>query len=96
VPWRTYTAGGTSEVPNSDGTTVKGKGQTWGWHFALGIAFQLDIVDSYTAKNMDSSVGINHTYLYGEWMFANYHGIGQDHPLYVGTSTWVTGLAWEF
>ncbi|HWL87532.1 MAG TPA: MXAN_2562 family outer membrane beta-barrel protein [Polyangiaceae bacterium] len=96
VPWRTYTAGGTSSVTNSDGTTVAGKGQTWGWHFALGLSFQLDIIDSYAAKSMDTSVGINHTYLFGEWMFANYNGIGQEHPLLVGTSTWVTGLAFEF
>ena len=96
IPWRTFTDGGTSYQDQPDGSTVYGKGQTWGVHVAAGIAFQLDVIDLYTAKNLDQTLGINHTYLYGEWMFANYRGIGQSNVLWVGTSTWVTGLAFEF
>ncbi|WP_394835147.1 MXAN_2562 family outer membrane beta-barrel protein [Pendulispora rubella] len=95
VPWRTFTEGGTSYSETPDGT-VHGKGQTWGLHLAVGLAFQLDVIDRYTAKNLDQTLGINHSYLYGEWMFANYRGIGQSNVLWVGTSTWVTGLAFEF
>ncbi|WP_394825171.1 MXAN_2562 family outer membrane beta-barrel protein [Pendulispora albinea] len=96
VPWRTYTEGGTSYRDSPDGsTTAYGKGQTWGAHFAAGLAFQMDVLDRRTAKNLDNQIGINHTYLYAEWMFASYKGIGQNNVLLVGTSTWVAGLSFE-
>ena len=55
----------------------------------------MDVLDT-RAKNLDESAGINHTYLYAEWMLAAYSGIGQQNALRVGTSTWVAGLAFEF
>ncbi|WP_394845684.1 MXAN_2562 family outer membrane beta-barrel protein [Pendulispora brunnea] len=95
IPWRSFTEGGTSYQETPDGT-VYAKGQTWGLHLAAGVAFQMDVIDRYTAKNLDNTMGINHTYLYAEWMFANYRGVGQSNVLWVGTSTWVAGLAFEF
>jgi len=95
VPWRTFTEGGTSYQITPSGP-VYGKGQTWGLHLAMGVAFQMDVIDRRTARNLDNEVGINHTYLYAEWMFANYKGLGQSNPLLVGTSTWVAGLSFEF
>jgi hypothetical protein len=95
APWRTYTSGGTSYVGQGNGQ-INGKGQTFGFHGAAGAAFQLDIIDPHSAKNLDEESGVNHTYIYAEWMFAAYNGIGQTNALRVGTSTWVAGLAFEF
>ena len=34
---------------------------------AVGLAFNLNIFDEYSAKNFDDQVGVNHTYLFGEY-----------------------------
>ncbi len=94
--WRSYTTGGTSEVDTPGGGTVSGKGHTWGTHFAAGLQFQMNVLDPQAARAFDDSLGVNNTYLYGEWMFENLDGLGQTSALRVGTSTWVAGLAFEF
>jgi hypothetical protein len=89
--WRASNTGGTSSV---DG--ISGKGQTFGTHMAIGAAFALDALDSGASRNMDNAIGINNTYFYAEWYWLNLNGLGQDKALYVGTSTYAMGLAFEF
>jgi hypothetical protein len=76
---------------------VKGRGRSWGSHFALGAAFLLDVIDLSSASSMDRSVGINNTYAYIEWMRNDLGDLIESKPqMHVGTSTWVVGLAFEF
>ncbi|MEO8799094.1 MAG: MXAN_2562 family outer membrane beta-barrel protein [Polyangiaceae bacterium] len=89
--WRAYNDGGTSYTNG-----IAGKGHTFGYHVAAGIGLDLNAFDRTAAHNFDESMGVNHTYIYGEWMFMGLNGIGQDGALRVGTSTWVAGLALEF
>lgn len=89
--WRASNSGGTSTV---DG--ISGKGQTFGTHMALGVAFALDALDSGASRNMDNAIGINNTYFYAEYYWLNLNGLGQDKALYVGTKTYAMGLAFEF
>jgi len=89
--WRASNTGGTS---SSGG--VSGKGSTWGTHVALGISFALDSLDSGATRNMDNAIGVNNTYVYIEYYWANLNGIGQDKALYVGSQSWAAGLAFEF
>ncbi|MEO8876929.1 MAG: MXAN_2562 family outer membrane beta-barrel protein [Polyangiaceae bacterium] len=89
--WRAYNDIGTS---STDG--IEGKGHTFGYHVAGGLSLDLNAFDHAAAHNFDESMGVNHTYLYGEWMFMALDGIGQSAALRVGTSTWVAGLALEF
>jgi hypothetical protein len=93
--WRAYTTGGTSEAPNG-ATMVAGKGSTWGTHAALGLSFQMNVLDPRAGRAFDESVGVNNTYLYAEWMLASLSNFGGANALRVGTSTWVMGLAFEF
>ncbi|WP_437667270.1 MXAN_2562 family outer membrane beta-barrel protein [Sorangium sp. So ce1182] len=76
---------------NVDG--VRGEGITWGTHLALGGALALNWLDRRSSSQLDESTGINHTYLFGEWMYANLDGLGSSPQMHVGTSTWVLGLA---
>jgi hypothetical protein len=92
APWRASNTGGTSS--SDDG--ISGKGQTFGTHVALGAMFALDVLDYSATRNMDSAVGINGTYLYAELYWLNLNGLGQSNALYVGTTTWAAGLAFEF
>jgi hypothetical protein len=89
--WRASNTGGTSEANG-----VSGKGSTWGIHYALGVAFALDVLDRGASVNMDNSTGINNTYVYLEYYSLALDGIGQTHPLRVGTTSWAAGLAFEF
>ncbi len=88
--WRASNSLGTSEADN-----VSGKGHTWGAHVAAGLALHLNAFDNAASVNLDNSVGINHSYAFFELMSAQLTGLGQSHALFVGTNTWVTGLAFE-
>ncbi len=94
--WEASNPGGTSTASNSAGNSLKGHGHTWGTQWAAGVMVALDALDPGASVNMDNAVGINSTYLYGEYYLAAMNGIGQDHPLLVGTDTWCAGLAFEF
>jgi hypothetical protein len=89
--WRASNSGGTAEANG-----VSGKGSTWGPHVALGAAFALDVLDQGASRNMDNATGINNTYVYVEYYWLELTGVGQSHPLHVGTRTWAAGLAFEF
>lgn len=89
--WRSEGATGTSRV---DG--VAARGYTFGYMLAGGVAFNLNPLDPYTAKNFDSGVGVNHTYLFAEWSINALNGIGQSNALRLGDSTWTAGLAFDF
>jgi hypothetical protein len=90
--WRGSNTAGTS---TSNGVSAEGK--SWGTQLAIGVGFNLNVFDEYAAKNFDESMGVNNTYFFGELMRADYRGLGlQNHPLRVGDSTWVLGLAFEF
>jgi hypothetical protein len=90
--WRASNTLGTSTANG-----VVGEGHTYGAQFAVGLSLNLNIFDEYAAKNIDQQVGVNNTYLFAEYMWANFQGLGlQTDPLRVGDSTWVVGLTWEF
>lgn len=55
-------SGGTATADGRDG-----QGANWGWEGDIGLAFALDWLDSDLAQDMDIDLGINHTYLFGEW-----------------------------
>ncbi len=89
--WRSFTDSGTS--------TYLGKqafGATWGEQIALGGMLNLDWIDRASAVHLDEAAGINHTYLFGEWMLANLDNFGSSSGLRVGPNTFCGGLAFEF
>ena len=94
--WQITNPGGTSTIPDANGNNISGKGYTLGTQWAAGIAIALDSLDKGASVNMDTAVGINSTYIYGEYYLAAINGIAQSHPLLVGTNTWCAGLAFEF
>jgi len=89
--WRATNSGGTAVANN-----VSGKGTTWGTNFAAGVALALDALDKGASRNMDNATGINNTYIFFEAYWLGLNGIGQDNPLRIGTTSWASGLAFEF
>jgi hypothetical protein len=89
--WRASNTAGTS-VQNG----VSGEGHTLGPQLALGAAFAIGVLDPSSSRQLDESTGINNTYLFGEYMISDLTGIGQSHALWVGSNSFVFGLAFEF
>jgi hypothetical protein len=92
--WNASNTLGTS----TDRAGQSGQGVTWGSQLAIGVGFNLNFLDEYTARNFDESMGVNGTYVFAEWTDMNLDGLWvQSNPMRVGTtSTWTFGLAWEF
>ena len=90
--WRASNSGGTSVST----TGVVGEGTTFGLQAALGLAFDLNVLDLSAARGFDNAVGVNHTYAFFEAFWANLNGLGQAHALDVGAYTWSAGLALSF
>lgn len=93
--WRASDSAGTSTATR-DGQTVVGEGKTFGTQFALGLAFDLNVLDLAAARQFDNSVGVNHTYAFFEGFWANLDGLAQSHAMYVGAYTWAAGVALSF
>lgn len=70
---------------------VKGKDTSIGVQGAAGIMFLLDILEPSTARAADADTGVNNSYLFFEWAMSDYGG----DQMNVGSSNWVTGLAFE-
>jgi hypothetical protein len=70
---------------------VKGRDISIGTHAALGGMFLLDILEPSAALGADNDSGVNNSYLFFEWSMSNYGG----DQMNVGSSSWVTGLAFE-
>jgi hypothetical protein len=82
---------------SKDRSGATGQGFTFGSQFALGVGFNLNVLDEYTARNFDESMGVNNTYLFAEWTDISLDGMWvQSNALRVGSKTWTFGINWEF
>lgn len=79
---------------NSEGET--GAGGVPGWQVNLGGMLRLDFIEPGTAKKLDISTGINHTYVFGEYQYSRVDNFGVGRSISLGDSTWLAGLAIEF
>ncbi|HEY1534821.1 MAG TPA: MXAN_2562 family outer membrane beta-barrel protein [Polyangiaceae bacterium] len=84
--------GGTTANVNG----VSGRGVSYGPQYALGLMFLLDVLDEQTARDADTSIGINNSYIFGELFGSELDGFGSKTRMNVGTNSWVLGLAIEF
>lgn len=75
---------------------VLGRGISYGPQYALGGMFLLDFLDQQTARDADNSLGINNSYVFGEWYGSELDAFGSKSRMNVGANTWVVGLAIEF
>jgi hypothetical protein len=90
--WRASNTLGTSSTNG-----VTGVGGSLGTELAVGVAFNLNVFDEYSAKTFDDAMGVNNTYVFGEYTRADLNGLGvQSDPLRVGGQSWTFGLAFEF
>lgn len=66
---------------------------SWGIHYAFGGMLALNGLDSRSAARLDETTGINRSYIFGELMRAGLNGLGSTPTFYLGSTSWVVGLA---
>jgi hypothetical protein len=85
------------KVATSNTASGKGRGGTAGWQAAAGVALGLNWLDPGSAREFDTETGVNDSYFFIEAMQVKADkGLGQDHALHVGDTTWMAGLLFEF
>ncbi|HXU72490.1 MAG TPA: MXAN_2562 family outer membrane beta-barrel protein [Polyangia bacterium] len=73
-----------------------GWGGTFGWTMNPGGAFLLDVLDPSAARTIDAELGINHTYLFCEFNYADITGFGAKNKMDLSDTTLNAGIAFEF
>jgi hypothetical protein len=86
-------AGDEQSKITTDGTDFLGRGMSYGVHWALGGMIAMDFLGRREMSALDQETGVNHIYLFGEWMNQNL-GLGAAQ-MRIGTSTFVGGIAFE-
>ncbi|GEN08693.1 hypothetical protein SAMN05443572_108265 [Myxococcus fulvus] len=89
-PWW-VTKGSDTEVSGG----VTGKGGKWGWGGTAGLAFLLDVLQPRFARDFDSGLGVNHSYLFAEYTYADVDDFG-GKGLNLSSRRWMFGLALDY
>jgi hypothetical protein len=89
MPWW-VTSGSALEVDNG----VRGAGVSVGLAGVLGLALTLDFLDPRLARDFDTGVGVNHTYLFAEFALQEM-GLFQKGSLDLSSRHWSFGLGFE-
>ncbi len=87
---------GAGDIAQND-AGKNGSGGTFGWHFCLGGAFLLDWLAPDMARSLDVEWGINHAYIFAEFLYTRLDDFGAATAFDLSnTGTFQIGLALEF
>ena len=73
----------------------RGSGAKWGYGFTAGMQFLLDVLEPRFARDFDSDLGINHSYLFAEYTHAEVDNFG-GKGLVLSSRHWMFGLAFDY
>lgn len=90
TPWW-VNKGDETEVVNGN----KASGGKWGYGFTAGVAFMLDVLEPRFARDFDSGLGVNHSYLFAEYSHSEVNNFGGG-GLNLGSGHWMFGLALDY
>lgn len=85
---------GSGSVANAD--DAKGAGGTFGFHVVAGAAFVLNWIDPTTAKSFDVESGVNTSYIFVEYMYAQIDNFGHKGLNLTDVATFHVGIGLEF
>jgi hypothetical protein len=92
----------TATWTDENGThSEEGHGATIGWQVSPGLALRLDSFDKKSARTFDNEIGVNHSYIFVEMLWAFVDKFGNDDYMNLSTNTFangtiMAGLALEF
>ncbi|WP_163996834.1 MXAN_2562 family outer membrane beta-barrel protein [Pyxidicoccus caerfyrddinensis] len=90
TPWWITKGSGTEVVGGNQGS-----GGKWGWGATAGVAFMLDVLEPRFARDFDSDLGVNHSYLFAEYIYADVNDFGGG-GLNLSSRRWMFGLALDY
>lgn len=93
--WRTKGPDGLSESIEGD-ETFRARGATHGWHAGFALHLLLDWFAPGMARGFDSSVGVNNSYIFGEYRIESIDDFGDEKSWDLSSTSFVFGLAFEF
>jgi hypothetical protein len=85
-----------ASIDNTDG--LDGQGVRFGFAGTGGLALDLNFLDPRLARDFDTSIGVNHTYLFAEFTLNQMVTTEPTNvtPLNFSSYTFLFGLALEF
>lgn len=95
TPWWTTKGDETEVAVDPEGNSLKGSGGKWGYGLTGGVSFLLDVLEPRLARDFDTDMGVNHTYLFAEYSYSevnNFGGAGFN----LGSHNWMFGLALDY
>lgn len=90
-----WVTNGTGDVTRSEDGTV-GRGGTFGGHVTFGLGFLLDSIAPLMAQSFDTDVGVNGTYIFGEYVLSWVDDFGSSNSFDLSSRYFLVGLAFEF
>jgi hypothetical protein len=90
MPWWINKGDNTQELGDREG-----KGGRWGYGLTLGASFLLDVLEPRLARDFDSDLGVNHSYFFAEWTYAEVNNFGGP-GLVLSSRHWMFGLALDY
>ncbi|GMU58364.1 MAG: hypothetical protein AMXMBFR34_01270 [Myxococcaceae bacterium] len=90
MPW--WVLNGT-EIEVSDG--LRGAGISYGIAGVFGLALTLDFLDPRLSRDLDTSLGVNHSYLFTEFAIQEM-GLFEPQSFDFSSRHWMFGLGFEF
>lgn len=73
----------------------RGAGGKWGYGATLGLSLMLDFLEPRFARDFDTDMGVNHSYVFAEYTHADVNNFGQG-GLDLSSRHWMFGLALEY
>lgn len=73
----------------------QGVGGSLGVELAAGVSLLLDVLEPRLARDFDSELGINHSYLFAEYAYSKVNNFGRG-GLDLSDSHWMFGLALDY
>lgn len=74
---------------------VSGRGRSYGAYYGAGVHLDFSFLDDQRRKRLDSFLGINRIYFFGEMYALELDGFGSEGVMNVGDRSWVLGMAFD-
>lgn len=87
---------GTAVAVDEGGKSFTGRGGTAGVHASLGLHLMLDWFAPGMARNFDVNAGVNHSYLFAEYMMTKVNDFGGARSWDLSHNGFFFGIAFEF
>ncbi len=87
---------GSDEVSHTTDPKGDGKGGVRGYHWSLGVKFLLDSLAPHMAQSFDLDMGVNDSYLFGEYIVTTIDDFGDRKSIDLSSEYLQFGISFDF